>query len=133
MAEGFDREVLRNALLARYPWLRLDEVGPRSVDAGECDRCGNEPRLVSTCGPAGFEALGRRCARELGFDAWCDGHEADARVALAWLEDLPPEADDVARLWWVSTGEVRLDAMSMERAGLAETLALTLAPGEDDE
>lgn len=77
--------------------------GPRHVEAGECERCGEEARLVDTCGP-GPRYLGRRCAAE---EDWCDGHGEEATEALRWLAALPPEADDVARLWWVATGEVR--------------------------
>lgn len=112
-----DRVELRRALRARYPWVAGVEVGPDAVEAGECDRCGEEPRLVQPCGPpaegiraAGPDwALGRRCALALGPDAWCGGHEDEAHAALAVLSDLPPEADDVCRLWWVATGEVRVD------------------------
>lgn len=113
---------LKNELLRRYPWLAATDHGPQSVDAGECDRCRAEARLVSPCGPppegaAGPDwGIGRHCAAELGVEAWCEGHEADGRAALEWLEDLPPEADDVARLWWVSTGEVRLDPALIEVA-----------------
>jgi hypothetical protein len=127
---------LRRALLARYPWLGDPEHGPQTVEAGECDRCGAEARLVAPCGPPPTEragpgaigpdwALGRRCALELGPDGWCDGHEADAEAALAWLGELPAEADDVARLWWVATGEVRVDPGLL---GAARRLALP-APG----
>lgn len=126
---------LRRALLARYPWVGDAEHGPQSVEAGECDRCGAEARLVAPCGPPppdGFGsraggrmgpdwALGRRCAAELGLDGWCDGHEDEARGALAWIAALPPEADEVARLWWVATGEVRVDPAIL---GAARRLAL---------
>lgn len=104
------RARLRAALRARYPWLTATEFGPATVDAGECDRCGDEPRLVATCGPVAWRSLGRRCAVEVGPEAWCDGHQADAARALRWLAALPAEADDVVRLWWVATGEVRADA-----------------------
>lgn len=104
-----ERAALRDALRARYPWLDHDEFGPKAVESGECDRCGAEARLVTTCGPTAWTALGRRCAAEVGVEAWCDGHRDDAARALGWLEALPEVADAVARLWWVSTGEVRLD------------------------
>ncbi|CAN5831542.1 hypothetical protein BH20ACT7_BH20ACT7_16380 [soil metagenome] len=112
---------LRRALRRRYPWLDHPDLGPAAVEAGECDRCGVEARLTATCGPtaaaysaeaplqAGPVFLGRRCAAAVGTDAWCDGHRQEAVEALAWLKSLPSEADDVARLWWVATGEVRLD------------------------
>lgn len=108
---------LRETLRARYPWLDETDVGPRSVEAGECDRCQAEVRLVEPCGPlpelavpaSRDWALGRRCVIELGGDAWCDGHRAEGVAARRWLARLPEEADDVARLWWVATGEVQLD------------------------
>jgi hypothetical protein len=103
-----DRLELRRALAARHPWVAHPELGPRAVEAGECDRCGGEARLVTTCGPGAALMLGRRCAAELGEEAWCAGHVDEARQALRWLAGLPPEADAVARLWWVATGEVRL-------------------------
>lgn len=104
-----DRAMLRRELLRRYPWLDASEVGPRSVEAGECDACGQEARLVMTCGPGPALYLGRRCAAGRGDDAWCAGHADEAAAALAWLARLPDEADAVARLWWVATGEVQLD------------------------
>src|SRR5688500_9003673 len=103
-----DKRPLHAALRDRYPWLDGAEHGPSAVEAGECERCGAEARLVATCGP-GPVYLGRACASALGVGAWCDGHADEAAAALAWLQRLPPEADVVARLWWVSTGEVRLD------------------------
>ena len=102
-----ERARLRDLLLSRYPWLSDPETGPQSVSAGECDRCGNEARLVGTCGPGSWSAIGRRCAHDLGVTAWCEGHVDDARRHLAALASLPPEADIVARWWWVATGEVR--------------------------
>lgn len=104
-----ERAALRDALRARYPWLDEERFGPRAVEAGECDRCRAEARMVTTCGPVAWPALGRRCAAEVGADAWCDGHRDEREQALAWLADLPDLADKVARLWWVSTGEVKLD------------------------
>ena len=89
MGRTFDSRVLQRALLSHYRWLERDDVGPRAVEAGECDRCGNEARLVDTCGPGPHVYLGRECALILGVDAWCDGHIADAKGALAWLAELP--------------------------------------------
>lgn len=110
-----DRDGLRTALREAYPWLDATDVGPRAVSAGECDRCGDEARLVATCGPVEWRELGRACAQDLGLEAWCDGHEDEARTALRWLAALPDEADDVTRLWWVATGEVQLDPALLRR------------------
>ncbi len=124
MQRPFDKQVLREALRAHYPWLDRDDLGPRAVEAGECDRCGKEARFVPTCGPTPYRALGRRCALRLGPQAWCAGHDEDAEEALHWLRDLPGEADDVARLWWVATGEARLDLAMVSRSpALAEVVA----------
>lgn len=121
-----DKPALRQALLERYPWLAGTERGPQAVDAGECDRCDAEARLVATCGPTRWAALGRRCAAEQGTDAWCEGHLEEAHANLAWLATLPEEADDVARLWWVATGEVRMG--DLPHGGGGELLARRLAP-----
>jgi hypothetical protein len=103
------RRALRDELLARHAWLDHDEVGPRTVEAGECDRCGDEARMVATCGPVAWAALGRACALEIGPGAWCDGHAEQAASWLQLLAALPAEADVAARLWWVASGEVRPD------------------------
>lgn len=121
------RRALRAALLQRHPWIDDPDVGPRAVEAGECDRCGHEARLVTTCGPTQWAGLGRRCAAAVGLDAWCDGHADDAAGYLAHLRTLPDEADTVARLWWVATGEVRLDADAV-----APLLARALPDGARD-
>lgn len=110
-----ERERLRTAMRARYAWLDETDVGPRAVDAGECPRCGAEAALVPTCGPVPWPALGRRCAQAVGAAAWCDGHADEAARALGWLAGLPVNADHVARLWWVATGEVRLDPDLLDR------------------
>lgn len=102
-----ERAKLRVVLKERFPWLRDTEVGPCAVEAGECDRCGREARLVAVCGPTPWEAIGRRCANELGTDGWCAGHRDDAQRYLAALAALPAEADVVARMWWIASGEVR--------------------------
>lgn len=113
---GWDRRALRGELQAAYPFLRRLDAGPQAVAAGECDRCADEPRMVQPCGPPPGDlpsratpdwALGRRCALAAGVSGWCDGHAEEAEEVLAWLDRLPDEADDVARLWWVATGEVR--------------------------
>lgn len=132
-AREFDKQALRAALRAHHPWLERDDIGPRSVSAGECDRCGHEARMVETCGPALHRFLGRRCASQVGTEAWCEGHREDARSALRWLEGLPAEADDVARLWWVATGEVKLEpGLIAHSPALAEVAAGVLdGAGED--
>lgn len=81
------------------------------MDAGECDRCGRSPRFVPTCGPAAAEAVCADCASAVGSALWCDGHADTARAVLAALPRLPPERDVVTRLWWVATGEARLDRL----------------------
>lgn len=124
MARAFDRAVLRRALRSHYPWIDRDDAGPRAVSAGECDRCGHEARLVETCGPGPHDFLGRRCAAQLGPDAWCEGHRDEAEELIIWLGSLPEEADDVARLWWVATGEVQLDTSLVARSpALADVVA----------
>lgn len=111
--------------MARYPWVGGADVGPRAVEAGECDACGAEARLVAPCGPAPSSlrgrvgpdwAVGRRCLVALGDDIWCGGHADEGAGARRWAAALPPEADDVARLWWLSTGEVRIDPALLRRA-----------------
>jgi hypothetical protein len=108
------RRALRAALLQRHAWIAHEEIGPQAVEAGECDRCGREARLVTTCGPTSWASLGRACALEVGARAWCDGHREEAESWLQLLAGLPREADMVARLWWVATGEVRLDPSAVE-------------------
>jgi hypothetical protein len=132
MGRRFDKAVLRDALRSHHPWLDRDDVGPRAVSAGECERCGREARLVETCGPVPHRYIGRRCALELGTEAWCEGHAEDADSYLAWIAGLPEEADAVARLWWVATGEVRLDPDLLARSpDLADVVAGVLDEPED--
>ena len=106
--EAAQRAQLRAELVARFGWLANPEVGRSAVEAGECDQCGTEPRMVQTCGPGSAIALGRRCAVAAGEGAWCDGHGDEAAAALAFLMQLPEIADTVARMWWVATGEIAL-------------------------
>ena len=108
-----DRPALRAALLDAAPWLDATDVGPRAVDAGTCDRCGERPRLLPTCGPGAPEALCRDCAAALGDDAWCDGHRNDGMAARRWADALPDRWEDAVVLWWVATGELRWDARTM--------------------
>ena len=103
------RRQLQAALRARYPWVSDPEVGPGAVEAGECDRCGLEARLVLTWGPGTDIYLGRRCVEELGEAAGCSGHRDNGHAARDAMGLLPPEADAVTRLSWVATGELQLE------------------------
>ena len=104
-----DRADLRGRLRVLAPWLDATDVGPRAVDAGNCDRCGAPPRLLPTCGPAGWAALCRDCATAVGDEGWCDVHLDDGRAARSWAAALPDRWADVVVAWWVATGELRLD------------------------
>lgn len=109
-------------------------MGPRAVDAGECDRCGEAPRFVPTCGPAGAEVVCRDCALAGGLDLWCAGHVDTGEQVLAALPRLPDEWAVVTRLWWVATGEVRLDRLVL--AGdprLPPPVRTALAPGGEND
>lgn len=101
-----DRRQLQAVLREQAPWLTSTEAGPAAVQAGQCDRCGQRPRLLPTCGPVAWPAICRACAQQVGTDAWCDGHADDAEELLAWARDLPAWWGDAVVLWWVSTGEV---------------------------
>jgi hypothetical protein len=92
---------LRASLERAHPWLADERF--RDVSAGDCDRCGAEPRLVRTCGPGAGE-LGRACATE---DDFCAGHADEGAATVAWLASLPEDADEIAVLWWYGTGELR--------------------------
>lgn len=107
--DHLDRPGLRDALRRAYPWVTDPGVGPRAVEAGECDRCGRRPRCIPTCGPVAWTALCVDCAAEVGDDAWCDGHHDEGRAHRAWGARLPAEWPTVVRLWWVATGEVGVD------------------------
>lgn len=108
-----DRHRLQAALTAAYRWLDEPEWGPRSVVAGECDRCELAPRLVPTCGPVAWVALCRDCTLEVGREAWCDGHAAEGEDILEAVRNLPAEWRSATILWWVATGEVQLDRGSV--------------------
>jgi hypothetical protein len=106
-APDIDRRSLRRALLEAEPWLAETDVGPASVDAGACERCGEVPRLLPTCGPAGYEALCRDCGLEVGEEGWCDGHAAEGLAARCWAAALPASWAQTVTLWWYATGELR--------------------------
>jgi hypothetical protein len=122
-----DRRALRLRLLEVAPWLGRTDVGPQVVEAGPCDRCRESPRLLPTCGPSGAVAVCRDCARQLGDDGWCAGHQQDGAAARAWAEALPDRWADLVTLWWVATGEIRVDAAGVPQDG-AE-LDRLLGPG----
>ena len=113
------RARLRAALSQRFDWLSDTAFGPAAVEAGECDGCGAEARMVMTCGPGAGPYLGRQCLVEAGDDAYCDGHADQVRKALQYVAALPDDADLIARVWWVATGEVQV---RWEDAQLAERL-----------
>lgn len=121
------RAELRRALLAAAPWIDADDVGPRSVDAGPCDRCAALPRLLPTCGPAAPGAICRPCAEDLGTMAWCDGHRDEAITALDWARRLPDDWPTTVIAWWIATGEVS------EQASTDQTEAGQPAPVSADE
>lgn len=106
MVDPHERRTLRAALVDVAPWLQHADAGPTTVDAGSCDRCGQRPRLVPTCGPVAWRALCRDCVAEVGEEAWCDGHADVAAAVLAWAAGLPPWWGDAVVCWWVATGEV---------------------------
>jgi len=123
------RARLKAELLTVAPWLGAHEVGPRAVDAGPCDACGETPRLLPTCGPAGHEALCPACAEAAGTGAWCDGHHDEGRAALAWAARLPARWADLVVLWWLATGEVRPGATSVpDLHGLPAPITAVLRP-----
>ena len=131
---SLDKHALRRALLEAEPWLAATELGPQAVDAGSCDRCDGAPRLLPLCGPAGADAVCRRCALDLGDDGWCDGHRDDGRAARAWAAALPAHWGDAVVLWWVAAGEVRLDHLArVHPQALPATVRRLLpdAPGAD--
>jgi hypothetical protein len=123
-----ERRALRAALLEVAPWLARNDVGPQSVDAGLCDRCGLDPRLLPTCGPSGGGGVCRDCAEVLGDDGWCDGHRDEGRQARGWAAALPDRWPDLVVLWWTATGEARLDRVVVDRTGLPPAVSAVL-PG----
>lgn len=118
-------------LRATYDWLPGAELGPGAVEAGECDRCGERPRVVPLCGPSGYRAVCAACAALVGERGWCDGHREDGATARAWAASLPPEWATVVRLWWVATGEVRLDPALLALETVPPPVRATLGGGLD--
>lgn len=128
-----DRRALGAVLSQAAPWLLETDVGPRAVDAGPCDRCGGPPRLLPTCGPDGLPGVCRDCAEVLGDDGWCDGHLEEGRAARRWAATLPQRWADLVVLWWVATGEVRIDPDRLRTAvdlgALPPPVRAALPPG----
>ncbi len=125
--ERTTRRTLQRLLLEHAPWLDAEDVGPRSIEAGRCQRCDELPRLLPTCGPAGDAGVCRACAEELGDNGWCAGHHEQGRAARRWAAQLPDSWPELVVLWWVATGELRPDPSLRERtddlpASLAETV-----------
>ena len=133
--ERGDRRRLRAALADAAPWLADVEVGPTTVDAGTCDRCGLRPRVVATCGPVPFRTLCVDCVLAVGDEGWCDGHGDVAGAARAWARAAPPWWADAVVLWWISTGEVRPGAATTVDPDRlpAAVVAQLPAPGVGDE
>lgn len=104
-----DRRALRAALGIRAPWTAAPDTGPAAVDAGECDRCGLQPRWVATCGAQSWARICRDCVLTLGTTAFCDGHHDDAVAHLEAAARLPDDWATITRLAWVATGEVTPD------------------------
>lgn len=61
-------------------------------------------------------AVCRDCAETLGDAGWCDGHVAEGREARTWARHLPDRWADAVTLWWIATGEVRLDPAAVDPA-----------------
>lgn len=73
----------------------------------------------------------RDCAAALGDDGWCEGHHDEGVAARTWAASLPDRWADVVTLWWVATGEVRLDVAALpDPAGLPEPVRLALGSGD---
>lgn len=104
-----DKPALRGVLEKLAPWTVDPSFGPAAVDAGECDRCGLQPRLVQTCGAQPWARVCRDCLLELGTDLFCAGHRDDGREYLARARALPDDWATITRLAWISTGEVHAD------------------------
>lgn len=103
------RRDLLALLVDHHPWLADDDLGPAAVDAGPCDRCGRDPRLVPPCGPVPWRGLCRDCVLEVGTAAFCAGHADEADDLLARARALPATWATLVRLAWVARGEVRAD------------------------
>lgn len=102
-----DRRTLRRVVAEMAPWTTDPDTGPAAVDAGECDRCGADPRWVTTCGAQPWPAICRDCLLELGPEAFCDGHREEALGHVAAARALPDDWATITRLAWIASGEVR--------------------------
>lgn len=103
------RRDLLALLVDHHPWLADDDLGPAAVDAGPCDRCDVEPRLVTPCGPVPWRGLCRDCVLEVGTAAFCAGHGDQADDLLVRARDLPATWATLVRMTWVARGEIRAD------------------------
>lgn len=103
------RRDLRRMLATEAPWLIDGTVGPTTVDAQLCGRCRTDPGIVPVCGPVAFQAACPSCvtARD---DLFCDGHQDVAAYARTFSRALPANWREVVLLWWIATGELRVDA-----------------------
>ncbi|MBY5162316.1 hypothetical protein [Salsipaludibacter albus] len=127
------RRRLLAALVGVHPWLADPDWGPAAVDPGTCDRCGQHPRLVTTCGPASWRALCRDCLLDVGEDAFCAGHADDAAAAADHARDLPDQWATLVRLAWVAAGQVRADRawLDLAVADLTDPGLAALVTGND--
>jgi len=129
-AQDVDRRGLRAALVEVAPWVTATDHGPSAVEAGDCERCGNAPRLLPLCGPVAWTAVCRDCGLALGEDGWCDGHRDDGAAARAWAAALADDWPLVTLLWWLATGELRsLEVTADQRQHLSPALAAALPSG----
>lgn len=125
-----DRTTLRAALRVLAPWTTASDTGPAAVDAGECDRCGLQPRWIATCGAQPWAQICPDCVMALDTTAFCDGHHDDAVAHLEAACRLPDDWATITRLAWVATGEatpddgwIRLVAHQVDDARLRQLLA----------
>lgn len=125
------RRDLAAALATVAPWIDDPDVGPRAVDAGECDRCGHQPRWVQTCGAQAWRAVCRDCLIELRQDLFCTGHASMAADAVRKARRLPEDWATLTRLAWIATGEVHPDDewLALVRRTTGRTAIAAALPG----
>lgn len=129
-----DRRQLRRVVAEVAPWTTDPDTGPAAVDAGECDRCGDQPRWVVTCGAQPWRQICRDCVLELGTTAFCDGHRDDALAHIATARAMPDDWATITRLAWVARGEVQADddwaTLVADLHGQRSATTLPLASGD---